>query len=115
MSRIGLGLFYTLTGLVLFLSAAEAAYMSIGYKIGTQLASSSKILLVAIGFVIGSVTVLAEPAVHVLNEQVQDITAGLVNKKEMMISLTVGVGLAIALSLFRLIIDCSKNIFINCV
>ncbi len=103
LSRIGLGLFYTLTGLVLFLSAAEAAYMSIGYKIGTQLASSSKILLVAIGFVIGSVTVLAEPAVHVLNEQVQDITAGLVNKKEMMISLTVGVGLAIALAMLRII------------
>ena len=85
LTKIGLGLLYTLSGLVLFLSAAEAAYMSIGYKIGTQLASSSKILLVAIGFIIGSVTVLAEPAVHVLNEQVQDITAGLVNKKEMMI------------------------------
>ena len=103
LSQIGLGLLYTLIGLVLFLSAAEAAYMSIGYKIGTQLAETSKILLVLIGFIIGSVTVLAEPAVHVLNEQVQDITAGLVNKKEMMISLTVGVGLAIALAMIRII------------
>ena len=103
LSQIGIGVIYTFVGLVLFLSAAEVAYMSIGYTIGTQLANTSKIALILIGFIIGALTVLAEPAVHVLNAQVQDITGGLIKKKSMMVALTIGVGIAIALAMLRIV------------
>ena len=47
---------------------------------------------------------LAEPAVHVLNKQVEDITGGLVSKRSMLIALSVGVGLSIGLSMIRIIV-----------
>lgn len=55
--------------------------MPIGFKIGTSIASYSKVWLVIFGFLIGALTVLAEPAIHVLNNQVEEITQGLVKKK----------------------------------
>lgn len=104
LKQIGFGVLYTYLGLVLFLTSVEVCYMSIGYKIGVQIASYSNSLLVVLGFVIGALTVLAEPAIHVLNEQVQEITGGLVRKKSMMIALTIGVGIAICLSMLRIVL-----------
>ena len=54
---------------------------------------------------LGLVVVLAEPAVHVLNKQVEDITEGTVKKNSMMIALSIGVGLSICLSILRIIFD----------
>lgn len=100
--KIGIGLIYTFLGLVLFLSAVEASYMLFGYKIGLELSKCPKHFVLMITFLLGSLTVIAEPAIHVLNEQVQEITGGLVKKKEMMIALTIGVGCAILLSVLRI-------------
>ena len=59
------------------------------------------------GLILGAVTVLAEPAVHVLNKQVYEITDGTVSKKSVMIALSIGVGVSIALSMIRIIFDFS--------
>jgi hypothetical protein len=80
--------------------------MPIGYKIGTELAKHP-IIAVILAFVIGLVVVLAEPAVHVLNKQVEEITEGTVSRKSMMIALSCGVGTAICLSIVRIIFDFS--------
>ena len=101
--QIGIGTIFTYVGLVIFLSAVHIGFMPIGFKIGEQLATSSKVLVAVIGFVLGLVVVLAEPAVHVLNKQVEEITNGTVSKKAMMIALSVGVGLSICLSVLRII------------
>ena len=53
------------------------------------------------------VVVLAEPAVHVLNKQVEDITSGGVSKKSMMLALSIGVGISLALSMLRIYFDFS--------
>ena len=55
----------------------------------------------------GILVVLAEPAIHVLNQQVEEVTGGYITKKSMMIGLCVGVGAAIALSVIRVIFDFS--------
>ena len=47
--------------------------------------------------------VLAEPAVHVLNKQVEDVTGGGVKKIEMLIALSIAVGISIGLSLIRMV------------
>jgi len=101
-----IGLLFTFIGLVIFLSAVEIGFMPIGFKLGCSLASS-KIIVVIFAFVVGMVTVLAEPAVHVLNNQVEEITDGIVTKKSMLIALSVGVGLSICLSVVRVIYDFS--------
>ncbi len=100
--QIGVGILYTFVGLVLFLSAVKVGFMPIGFKLGTELAGN-KPLLIIMSLLIGMVVVLAEPAVHVLNKQVEEITEGTVSKRAMMIALSLGVGLAICLSIVRII------------
>lgn len=100
--RIAVGIAYTWLGLVIFLASVNVGFMPIGYKIGTDLANFDDKILIAFGFVIGMVVVLAEPAVHVLNKQVEDVTDGTVSKRSMMIALSVGVGISIGLSMLRI-------------
>lgn len=101
--QIGIGIAYTFLGLVIFLVAVEVGFMPVGFKIGKQIAEKSEALLVVFGFVLGMVVVLAEPAVHVLNKQVEDVTGGGVKKIEMLIALSVAVGISIGLTLIRMI------------
>ena len=107
LQQIAVGIGYTFVGLVIFLTAVSVGFMPIGYKLGCELAVLPRAVLVVSGFALGMVVVLAEPAVHVLNKQVEDITDGGVKKRSMMIALSVGVGISIALSLLRIIFDFS--------
>ena len=99
--QILVGILHTFIGLVLFLAAVEMAFMPIGFKIGSQMAAQNPVLLIGLAFIIGMVVVLAEPAVHVLNNQVEEITGGEVSKRQMMLALSIGVGVSIGLSVLR--------------
>lgn len=101
--QMSFGICYTFVGLVVFLTAVTVGFMPVGFELGCNLAKMPRALVVS-GFVIGMVVVLAEPAVHVLNKQVEDITGGLVSKRSMLIALSVGVGLSIGLSMIRIIV-----------
>ena len=107
MKNIYVGMIYTFLGLVIFLAAVSMGFMPIGYKIGVAIASQNKVFIVIFGLVLGALVVLAEPAVHVLKKQVEEITNGTVSKKSMLIALSVGVGISIALSLLRIIVGFS--------
>lgn len=110
--QIVIGIVYTFIGLVIFLTSVTVGFMPIGFKMGQEIASGGKVLLVIVGLVLGAVVVLAEPAVHVLNKQVEEVTDGGVKKIEMMIALSVGVGLSIALSMIRIIFKFSLLYYI---
>ena len=99
------GIIYTFAGLVIFLSAVTIAYMPVGYSIGLQLSMRSPYLVIAGGFLLGLVTVLAEPAIHVLTRQVEEVTGGSVSKRSMLIALCLGVGVSVCLSMVRIIYD----------
>ena len=103
MIQIAIGIAYTFFGLVIFLVAVEIGYMPIGFKLGQSIAKFNPAVLVAFGFGIGMVVVLAEPAVHVLNRQVEEITGGGVKKVEMLVALSAAVGISICLSIVRMI------------
>ena len=105
--RIGIGVVFTYIGLVLFLSAVEVGFMPIGYKIGASVAGLNKWFLIPLGLAMGVLVVLAEPAIHVLNSQVEEVTGGYVTKKAMLTGLCIGVGAAITLSMVRIIFDFS--------
>ena len=105
--RIAIGVSFTYAGLVIFLTTVNVGFMPIGYKLGHTLAQGSSSFLIVFGLCAGILTVLAEPAIHVLNAQVEDVTGGLVSKRSMMIGLCVGVGASIALSMIRIVFDFS--------
>lgn len=99
------GLSYTFLGLVLFLVGVNAGFMDVGSVIGFSVASlDNKSYVVIIGFILGLVTILAEPAVHVLTHQIEDVTSGYVQRKVVLFALSIGVGVAIALSMIRIVV-----------
>ena len=105
--KIGLGVVFTYIGLVIFLTGVNVGFMPIGYKLGYELAKVNEVFLVILGLTMGVLVVLAEPAIHVLNSQVEEVTGGYVSRKSMMLGLCIGVGTSIALSVIRIIFDFS--------
>ena len=112
LARIGVGVVFTYVGLVIFLTGVNVGFMPIGYKLGYALSQVSEGFLIAFGLITGILVVLAEPAIHVLNSQVEEVTGGLVKKRSMMIGLCIGVGLAICLSMVRIVFDFSLVYYI---
>ena len=112
LKRIAVGVVFTYVGLVMFLSGVNVGFMPIGYKIGSSIAAWNDKLLIGFGLVIGILTVLAEPAIHVLNQQVDEVTGGTISRKSMMIGLCVGVGASIALSMIRIVYDFSLTYYV---
>lgn len=101
--QIIIGMLITFVGLVLFLTSASIGFLPIGYSLGKQLINSDPKIAIILCFVIGMTVVLAEPAIHVLTSQVEGVTGGSVSRRSMLIALSLGVGLAIALSAIRII------------
>lgn len=101
--QIGIGIIYTFLGLTIFFVAVAVGFMPVGFKIGEQIASFNPTVLVGIGILLGMVVVLAEPAIHVLNKQVEEVTGGGVKKIEMLVALSIAVGVSIGLSALRMI------------
>ena len=110
--RIALGVCFTYIGLVMFLTGVNVGFMPLGYKLGYQLAQGSKSFMVVFGLALGVLVVLAEPAIHVLNKQVEEVTGGVVTRKGMITGLCIGVGASIALSMIRIIFDFSLVYYI---
>ena len=99
------GLLYTFIGLVIFLVGVNAGFMDVGKAIGQSIVTGGNTpIVIIVGFVLGLVTILAEPAVYVLTHQIEDVTSGYVKRKSVMLSLSIGVGIAVALSMLRILI-----------
>lgn len=103
--RIAIGLIYCYLGLVLFLGGVASGYLPNADLLGYTIASSDyKWVIIPIGLVIGFFLIFAEPAVHVLNKQVEDITGGVIKKKTMLIGISIGVAIAMLLVILRAIL-----------
>ena len=95
LGRIGVGLAYTYIGLVLFLAGANIGFMPAGNYLGQ--------VLVPIGMLIGYFIVKAEPAVYVLNKQVEEVTDGAISASTMGAALSAGVSLSVGLAMVRVL------------
>jgi len=102
------GLLLTLFGLVLFLTGVNSGFMDMGWIIGMQIAELDHRIIICIGLLLGLIVVLMEPAVHVLGKQIEEVTGGHIPKKLIHMTLSIGVGLAIALSMVRITVPAVK-------
>lgn len=99
------GILYTYLGLTLFLVGVNAGFMDVGRVMGEGVAIlDNKIFLPLIGFLLGMVVVLAEPAVYVLTEQVEEVTSGHIKKKLILMTLSLGIAFAVMMSMLRIMI-----------
>ena len=102
--RILIGFVYTYIGLVLFLCGVNVGFAPVGTLLGRELASlSQKWLIVPIGMLIGYYIVKAEPAIQILNHQVEGITNGLIFSSSMNRCLSIGVAASIGIAMFRVL------------
>lgn len=102
--RMIVGFVYTILGLILFLTGVNVGFAPVGSLLGSGIAGSSfKWLLIPIGIIIGYYIVKAEPAVQVLDKQVEDLTGGTITHKMMNTALSVGVACAVALAMVRVL------------
>lgn len=102
--KIVRGLVYLVVGLTLFLTGANSGFMDMGRNIGMQLAEMNTAVLIGIAFILGLIVVLVEPAVHVLGEQIEEVTSGAISAKIINGTLSIGVGFAIGLSMVRIVV-----------
>ena len=101
--RMLTGFVYAYIGLVIFLVGVGGGFMNVGNIIGHGLASyDSKFILVGLGFLLGMLVILTEPAVYILTRQIEDVTSGYIKKKTVLATLSVGVAFAVGLSMLRI-------------
>ena len=104
LGRIAVGLAYTYVGLVLFLTGANVGFMPAGNYLGQVLAGQSfRWIIIPIGMLIGYFIVKAEPAVYVLNKQVEEVTDGAISAQAMGTALSAGVSISVGLAMVRVL------------
>jgi hypothetical protein len=102
--RVGIGLVYTFAGLVIFLTGANVGFIPTGSEIGAKLASiGGGYILIPASILLGYFIVKAEPAVYVLNHQVEELSAGAISGKTTGLGLSIGVASALGLSAVRIL------------
>jgi len=102
--RVTVGFGYTYIGLVLFLCGVNVGFAPVGSLLGNEIASEAwKWLLVPIGMLIGYYIVKAEPAIQVLNRQVEGVTNGSVSARSMNLCMSLGVSASVGMSMMRVL------------
>ncbi len=101
---IVVGLVYTYIGLVLFLLGVNVGFSSLGAILGESMVKDGfKWLLIPLAMLMGWFIIKAEPAVHVLNKQVSVLSAGAISEKNMGVTLSIAISIAMGLAMLRVI------------
>ncbi|WP_368505130.1 DUF1538 domain-containing protein [Alkalihalophilus sp. As8PL] len=99
------GMFLTFWGLAFFLQGVHIGFLPAGEMMGTILGQKEHLwVLIPIGFLLGFVATFAEPAVRILNHEVEKVSGGYIPRKVMLYTLSIGVAISIALSMLRIIV-----------
>ena len=102
--RMAVGFAYTIFGLIFFLTGVNVGFTPVGNLLGSNLTQGNmKWLLLPMGMVVGYYIVKAEPAVQVLNDQVEELTGGMISHRMMNIALSGGVACAVTLAMVRVL------------
>lgn len=103
LAKILIGILYTYAGLVLFLTGVNIGFSALGAELGAALASGARWLLVPLAMLLGWFIISAEPAVSVLENQIEEVSAGAIPGKAIKFSLSVAIALAMGISMLRVL------------
>ena len=102
--KILVGIGYTYVGLVLFLTGVNVGFSPLGSVLGAAMGAGwQRWLLIPLAMVMGWFIIDAEPAVHILNQQVEELSAGAISAKAMGLSLSIAVATANGLAMVRVL------------
>lgn len=108
MRRVIFGILVIIFGLTLFLTAANVGFMDMGYFIGEEMFNSQyRDFLIPVIMIMAFFIAIAEPAVQILIDQVEELTQGSISRKVMNLGLSLGVSIAAGLSIVRVFTETS--------
>ncbi|MEF8822896.1 MAG: DUF1538 domain-containing protein [Desulfohalobiaceae bacterium] len=102
------GILLSVLGLTLFLQGVHVGYMPVGEEMGLIMNSLEHTwLVIPIGFLLGFLATIAEPAVRILSQEVEKTSTGAIRDSFILYTLAVGVGLAVALAMAKILFGIS--------
>ncbi|MFD1031929.1 DUF1538 domain-containing protein [Metaplanococcus flavidus] len=111
--QVGIGFISTFLGLSFFLQGVHVGFMPVGELMGQSLGEgNTRWFLIFIGFILGFAATFAEPAVSIMNKEVDEVTGGYISERVMLYTLSIGVGISIALSMLRILAGISLWYFL---
>jgi hypothetical protein len=98
------GVALTFIGLVLFLQGVTKGFLPVGSAMGEVLGTmENRWLIVPIGFLLGFVATIAEPAVRILSYEVERTSGGSIRARTILVTLALGVSVFMALGMVRIL------------
>ena len=102
LAKICVGLVYTYIGLVLFLTGVNVGFSSLGSVLGAALAEGRTMyIMIPLAMVFGWFIISAEPAVTVLEGQIEEVSAGAIPGKAIKLSLSAAIAVAMGIAMLR--------------
>lgn len=94
-----IGSVFLIVGLALFLTGADISMSIIGEYFAIETAKSKKISgFLALSFIIGFMVTVAEPDLHILGTQLERISGGVIESIRLVLAVSLGVGVMIAVA-----------------
>lgn len=98
------GYFLSLIGLFLFLKGLTLCLLPLGDSVGASLPNlGNKFWIIVVGFAIGYLSTLAEPALHALAMEVEELSVGVIRKQVLIQAVAIGFGSGMALGLTKIL------------
>ena len=107
-----IGLVYTYVGLVIFLFGANVGFIPVATALGSNFVHVDEWVFLLFGLAIGCLIIIAEPAVHVLADQVAEVTRGTIRKGQVFLFLSIGTGLSVLFNVLRVVYDIDLIYFV---
>lgn len=105
---IGRGLLLSFIGLGLFLYGINVSFIDGGIAVGKAISLlKNNWIMFPLAFLLGFIVTLAEPAVKILVNEIEQMTTGYIRPKLFVIFLAVGVGFSVSLAILRILMGIS--------
>ena len=102
--RFLLGAMFIIIGLTIFLVGVDVGITPIGNHMGGSLAKTNKLWIVAVaGLILGFFVSVAEPDLHILADQVDSVSSGLISKGSIVIVVSIGIAIMLSVGLGRIV------------
>ena len=106
LKKIFIGLIYTYIGVVLFLTGVNSGFLPVASLMGETIAGGNHSwILIPLSILLGYFIISAEPAVHVLKKQVEEVTNGGIKQKTILVTVSIGVAISVLLAMLKTLYD----------
>jgi hypothetical protein len=111
--KTAVGFGFTFLGLVMFLIGVNVGFLPMGNIIGAEIAKMEfKWMLVPIGMAVGFFIAMAEPSVHFLYHQIEEVSEGAIRARSVQIGISISIAVSLGLAMVRVLTGISLYWFL---